>query len=352
MPILPISWLLPAGLAALMALLWLRRDRRRLTRPARRKEVREAARDAADDPAAARAWARMTQRQLLHDALTWTWIRRYARHARLARRLAAREARVTTRRQDEEVRCKVADAKARAAAAEPDSAFRPSATRILNAALFVGDLAVVTAAIVANDPGVTVALAFVTALAIAAVLFVGGKKLAHSLRKRGRETGWRLVGTSVLLAATSVALFGLRVGTEAAWLMLAVAPALGAAGVALLGPSPLQWAAPAARRRWLRSARRLARAIRSLGRLQGRVDKTAAVSDLELVRALLRVDAEGQPLEIGTTTPRLDALVERSGLGLLLGGTGGGRTAAVTGLGFPAQARPNGEHAAREETDR
>ncbi|MCY3785950.1 MAG: hypothetical protein OXG47_04385 [bacterium] len=106
----------------------------------------------------------------------------------------------------------------------------------------LGDVFVVSQAIMVQEGTVTPVIAYGTAIAISLMMWFAGKWLGCELRRfRMAQKAARVIVPVVLvLLVVSGALYVMRTGDTRAWIALALAPPLGTAATKVLGPTASQ----------------------------------------------------------------------------------------------------------------
>lgn len=191
---------------------------------------------------------------------------------------------------------------------------------LLSIIAFLGDLAVVTLAIFAQETDLPIMFAVLSAFAIAVAIMTSAKVMAKVFRRANPDITKKvakvviIAGTAILLLS-SVSLFLLQSGQKIAWLGLALAPAVASASVTLLGPSDAEMSSLRdVPRVWFRRFRYHL----SVMRLRWPEGRTAALSArirVTLQQAGLDANAGMAALgEVGEYDKVIDEIIAKNGL--------------------------------------
>ena len=184
-------------------------------------------------------------------------------------------------------------------------------TASINLALFVGDIAVVSAALLAHNPEMGPVEGYVTALAISATLVVFGCVLGEQLHpeRRGIRLRWPVMSTLVIIG---VALYLLRQNVSTTWVFLSIVPALGAAANKATGRTAEQREI-AQQERALRAAEsRLVQALARRDRTAGKASELDQQATLRLMREVLIARTQLMPRRLERPFPSVAGMIDET----------------------------------------
>lgn len=255
-----------------------------------------------DNVGTAQDYACTTALLRLADAMAPRWRRARGRRESLAGSLTHLQLRV------KQARVNLDRATARLGAADDEaSGQRPAALWgwLFLAALYVGDMTVITMAIQAENSASTTGVAVLAAMSLGTALFIFGKLGGHLVKDRlypdgarGRLVAGILIGLAGVVSVFGVSLVLLRVGSLWAWLMLSIAPALGSAAVTVLGPTAEQREVARRSRQVPRLQKRLVAAQQAADRVHSAMRQLDAESEAQIRRAAMLAESEMKRLGI------------------------------------------------------
>ena len=268
---------------------------------------------ASKEPTCADGLARMTFLQMVAAALGPAWRRIRGARARLLAQLVHLERGIAHAEREVE-RALVELAVAREAAkgqSPPQRSARLMA--VITGALLIGDIAVVSNALLVRAPQMAPWEGYITALAFSISLVVVGYLLGERLHpeRQGRRLLWALLFT---LAVVGVSLYLLRQNVEISWIFLSIFPALGAAAAKAGGRSAEQREVVQRERALRRAESRLEQAQDRFDRTLGRASELEEISIIMLMSELLDARSQLMPLGLDEPFPSVAKMVDETAI--------------------------------------
>lgn len=304
------------GAGALLAAAWLAskyRNRRLVSRlnPIQRWRAVRDAENAKPEPSAdtRRSHGEMLRIQTLRDSINRGKLRRTVENRQAAiETLEGREAQADLAKAAMPGELANFWSTLKSATDEPVALHNRRIVALLNLALFLGDIVIVSSAIgMADDlPDRT---AMVSAVAIAVSIWLGGKVIGDGVAQitysndSEPKLGWSKLAIGVLLlggAAAGLSLLRL-IGEPSAspgltilvWLLLSLAPGLGSTAVTLLSTNRPYKALRAADSRWRAKSHSVRRSVWRSARASARLNKLTARAAILIEQAQLDAEAVG-----------------------------------------------------------
>ncbi len=256
--------------------------------------------------------------QLVHDGLNRRWQRLASRAAALRAVVtgAVEELVAALRAQADQLRLVRGNEDACQDLAKP--IFSARALHRIYKGLLVGDIAVVSAAVMASEAETPILLAVFISLALSLTPFLLGKTvgdLGHDLINE-RAGRWML-GVGSLLLLFSASLMILRQGNVLAWLLLSLAPAMAAAGATVLGPRRAQLELERSRQDLKKATKtvgsRRARARKLAGRHNG-IARLANAKLQQMASVVLSVQAQSGAISDASKAQSLEKVLRDLGV--------------------------------------